>query len=250
MSLLVTNPGLEARLARSKTCSSGPGSRIPERGAGCFGTVMRKVLPPDPDCSSVRRPPIASTAAPGQRQAEPGSDWPRSHRCDRSGRRCGRAASAGTPGPVSITSTTASDGVSDRRSRTRPAGGVNLIALSTRLMSACRSTRRSARADGEAALLDRQRLPFFFRQDSEVGHDVLGKRREIHALERERLLMRAGTRQREQAIDQLREAIDFLEHAADDAAIRGLGPVAPQPDLPDAANRRQRRPAARGRRPP
>jgi len=38
----------------------------------------------------------------------------------------------------------AASGVSVTRIRTRPPGGLNLIALSTRLMSACRNARRSA----------------------------------------------------------------------------------------------------------
>src|SRR6187200_1458385 len=117
---------------------------------------------------------------------------------------CSRAW-GGTPGPLSMTSTTASDGVSDRRIRTRP---------------------------------DCERLPFLLSEHAEMRDHIVGECGEVDSVERERWLLRAGTREREQPIDQLRESIDFLQHAADDAAIRALVAMTAQADFADAANSR------------
>ena len=74
------------------------------RAGATRGMVIRNVLPDGPDASSVSRPPFASTA-PLQstgRVRHRGRRRPR--RRGRSGRRSVRRASAGTPGPLSITS--------------------------------------------------------------------------------------------------------------------------------------------------
>jgi hypothetical protein len=44
-------------------------------------------------------------------------------------------------------------------------------------------------------------------------------------------------RQRQQSIDEAGQTVDFLEHAADDAAVRRLVTMPAKPDLADAANR-------------
>src|SRR4029453_15673695 len=52
--------------------------------------------------------------------------------------------------------------------------------------------------------------------------------------------MCTGARQGEQSIDEVRQSIDFLQHAPDDAAIRGFITMAAQADLADTAYGRQR----------
>ena len=106
------------------------------------------------------------------------------------------------------------------RMRTSPPGGVNLMALSTRLISAWRSTSSSA----SGVRRGRRRsttIGCCFSSASTprcCGH-VLGQLCRSTSLARQRRLAGLGPRQREQAIDEAGQPIGLLEHAADDAAI-------------------------------
>ena len=136
---------------------------------------------------------------------------------------------------------TASCGVSAIRIRTWPAAGVNLMALSTRLISAWRSTSGSAH-DRRRLSIDAQRLPLLFGEHRQMRRHIVGQRRRSTA-SRDSLACRVSARDsvsRRSTSDG--QPIDLLEHAADDAAIRRFVAVAAQPHLADAANRRQRRP--------
>ena len=70
----------------------------------------------------------------------------------------------------------------------------------------------------------------------------VGQAAQIERLGRQLGLPGLGARQRQQSIDETRQPIGLLEHAADDAAIRRLVAALAQADLADAADRRQRRP--------
>ena len=99
------------------------------------GSVIRNELPSAPVCSSVRWPPMASIAPLASDSPRPvPSTAPSPWRKKRSKIR--PRASCEMPGPESITSTVARSGVSAMRIRILPASGVNLIALSTRLINA------------------------------------------------------------------------------------------------------------------
>ena len=84
----------------------------------------------------------------------------------------------------------------------RAAAGVYLIALSTRLISDCRSTSRSPRPRGAPAHVDGDRLPLLLRQHAEVADDLLGQIAQIDDFDRQLRLPALGARQRQQAIDQ------------------------------------------------
>ena len=115
------------------------------------------------------------------------------------------------------------------------------MALSTRLMSACRSTCLSASASGRGAPLDDDLLLLLLGEHAEVLRHFFGQRLQVHDLARQRRLAGLGARQREQPIDEAGETIDLLEHAFDDAAIGVLVALAAQAHLADAADRRERR---------
>ena len=142
------------------------------------------------------------------------------------------------------------DDVDDRRRRPsrrhgcamRPPAGLNLIALSTRLISACRSTSRSAQ---RVAARPRRSTTiaccFSSASTPRCATTSSASAAQVDDLARQPRLPGLGARQRQQPIDQARQPIDLLEHAADDAAIRRLVAVPAQADFADAADRRQRR---------
>ena len=86
----------------------------------------------------------------------------------------------------------------------------------------------------------REILLFFVGQHAELIDDVSRQRSEVQGLRDQLDLSRVGARKGQKALDEAREPVDLLQHAADDVAVRAGIECVPQRYLADAAHRSQR----------
>ena len=111
-------------------------------------------------------------------------------------------------------------GVDRRHVQQRPVR--RLIALSTRLISACRSTSRSTATTGDACRSILSVWCFSSASTAEVRHPRRRAPRDRRASLRQRRRTSLGARQRSSRSTSDGQTVDLLEHAADDAAVGAL----------------------------
>jgi hypothetical protein len=80
---------------------------------------------------------------------------------------------------------------------------------------------------------DRQHLPLLFGQYFELGCDLIRQCSEVDSLQTQPDGIGVGTTQNEKSIDEARQPIGLLEHAADDVPISVVVAMTPQANLPD-----------------
>ena len=150
-------------------------------------------------------------------------------------------ADGSMPAPLSMTSTTASPDASATRMRIRPPEGLNLIALSTRLISAWRTTNLSAYAWGAPTCSTSMDCPCSSASTSRWSATSSASSRTSNSSV-DSLACRVSARDSvKQSIDEARKPIGFLEHAADDRPVGCIVPMLAKPHFADAAHRGERR---------
>ena len=150
--------------------------------------------------------PVPATSA--------GADWARKNRSKM--RSC---AAAGMPGPRSMTSTMACSGVSATRTMIALRRGRELDRVVHQVDERLPHHQAVAQRARRAVRLDDELLRLLLREHRQIANHAVGQILQRDRFDRQLRLAGFRAREREQAIDEARQPIDLLEHAADDGAI-------------------------------